>query len=302
MQTTNPKQVNALSIDVEDYHSIVSRWWFGREASPSAAVVENTGRMLEIIHEAGVRATFFILGEVAGRYPDLVRRILAAGHEIGVHGHKHLWVHSLSPDRFREEIRTGKQLVEDAAGQPAMGHRAPAFSINLRMNWAFEILAELGFAYDSSVYPIKGSRYGDPSASLEPFRIVTPAGPIWEVPPAALEFLGRRWPVGGGGYLRHFPYRLNRWALRRINRSRSAVVYLHPYEVELEPPASADPSWSMAQRLKYAKFTYLQYRQRKTVERKLRGLLSDFQFSAITDVYPGVLENHGSTAGQHCPD
>ncbi|GAG17693.1 unnamed protein product, partial [marine sediment metagenome] len=154
----NTSRTNALTIDVEDFHSIVSRWWFDKQVLPSRAVVENTEYILDTLAEFRTRATFFVLGEVAETYPGLIKRIADGGHELGVHGYKHLWVHTLTREQFHSEVQRAKKLIEDLIGQPILGHRAPAFSIDLKMTWAFEVLHDLGFKYDSSVYPIKGRR------------------------------------------------------------------------------------------------------------------------------------------------
>ncbi len=281
--------INALTIDVEDYHSIVSREWFGQDQLPWEVVVRNTELILDILAEFDIKATFFMLGEVAETYKQMVRTIAEAGHELGVHGYKHLPVNNLTREQFTAEVEPAKKLIEDLTGQNMLGYRAAAFSINLKMTWAFEVLAELGFKYDSSVYPIKSRRYGDPSAGLEPFQVQLPVGTIWEIPPATLEFLSRRWPAGGGGYLRHFPYQLNRWALSKINNFRPAAVYIHPYEIDTMPGREPDPQWPIKKRLRYRLFTYLQYRNRTTVKAKLHQLLRDFKFARIIDVYDKCL-------------
>ncbi len=282
-------RVNALTIDVEDYHSIVSREWFGQDESPWNVVVKNTELILDILAEFDTKATFFMLGEVAETYKQMVRQIAKGGHELGVHGYKHLRVNNLTREQFRAEVEPAKKLIEDLTGQNMLGYRAAAFSVNLKMTWVFEVLAELGFKYDSSIYPIKSRRYGDPSARLEPFQVPLPGGTIWEIPPATLEFLSRRWPAGGGGYLRHFPYQLSRWALRKINSSRPATVYIHPYEIDTVPGRKPDGQWPIKKRLRYRLFTYLQYRNRATVKTKLHKLLRDFKFARIVDVYDKLL-------------
>lgn len=283
--------VNALSIDVEDYHSIVSRWWFGQgDAMPGSSVVRNTDHFLEQLAVAGVKATFFVLGEVAEVYPDLIRRMAREGHELGVHGYKHLWVHTLSPAVFRSEVDRAKKLIEDISGQAVLGHRAPAFSLKLGMTWAFNVLLDVGFVYDSSIYPIKGKRYGDISAGLDPFPVRIEGRSLWEIPLAALECCGRRWPVAGGGYLRHFPYCVNCWALRRINRRRPAVVYMHPYEIETSEPRTGDAHWPLRKRIGYRKFSLLQYRNRSGMRDKLKRLLADFKFSTVAEVYRDLLK------------
>lgn len=282
-------RVNALTIDVEDYHSIVSREWFGQDESPWNVVVKNTELILDILAEFDTKATFFMLGEVAETYKQMVRQIAKGGHELGVHGYKHLRVNNLTREQFRAEVEPAKKLIEDLTGQNMLGYRAAAFSVNLKMTWVFEVLSELGFKYDSSIYPIKSRRYGDSSARPEPFQVPLPGGTIWEIPPATLEFLSRRWPAGGGGYLRHFPYQLSRWALRKINNSRPATVYMHPYEIDTAPGREPDRQWPIKKRLRYRLFTYLQYRNRATVKAKLYKLLRDFKFARIVDVYDKLL-------------
>jgi len=276
-----------MTVDLEDFHSILLRWKFDRDGSPSDEVVENTQDLLGLLAEFDVRATFFILGEVARTHPALIKQVAAGGHELGVHGFKHFWVHTMTSAEFRREVEPAKKLIEDLTGVRVLGHRAPAFSLTLAMTWAFEVLAETGFRYDSSVYPIRGRRYGDPSAPLGAFAPAGGGG-LWEIPPSAIEFLGRRWPVCGGGYLRVFPYAVSRWALRRITRTRPGVVYVHPYDIEQAPARPAEADWPLARKLAYGRFIYLQYRGRTTVRAKLRRLLAEFPFGRIVDAFPHV--------------
>lgn len=282
--------INALSIDVEDFHSRTCREFFDRDMSPTVAVVKNTEYFLEQLADHDTHATFFVLGEVAAKFPSLVRRIATAGHELGVHGHKHRMVHTLDTKSFLAEIEGPKKLIEDISGQAVHGHRAARFSITRRMSWALDVIGRAGFLYDSSIYPIRSSRYGDPSAPLEPFRVTTQQGySLWELPPATLEYCGRRWPVCGGGYLRHFPYAVNKWALQMINRQRSAIIYMHPYEIEIGPTAGPDPNWSLATQVRYAMSVAQQLRNRSSVKAKLSNLLRDFSFATIRQTYAHIL-------------
>jgi hypothetical protein len=157
------------------------------------------------------------------------------------------------------------------------------------MTWAFEILSKTGFKYDSSIYPIKLKRYGDSSVPLNPFQIRLTENSIWEIPPAAVEFSGRRWPICGGGYLRHFPYFLNKWGLNRVNKKRPAVIYMHPYEFEIESPMKADTAWPLGKKCRYLVFSALQHRNRSTMKTKLQNLLRDFKFGPIVDVFAEIL-------------
>ncbi|MHC4698921.1 MAG: DUF3473 domain-containing protein [Planctomycetota bacterium] len=277
--------INALTVDVEDYHNVLARDWLDIEVSPTHAVVANTNRLLELFSQYNARATFFILGEVAETYPQLIRDIAAAGHELGVHGYRHRQIFKLTPEEFRREISKAKSLVEDAAGVQAPGHRAPAFSITLATRWAFEILADAGFRFDSSVFPIAGRRYGWPGFPPDIHEITLDSGrTIIEVPMSTVSIAGRVLPACGGGYLRHFPLAITRWAIRRIQRKRPAVVYLHPYEIEStsETPDANSVSPDKARRLR--RFHRLQMRNRHTVERKILGLLEEFQFAPVSDV------------------
>ena len=202
---------NALTIDVEDYYSVMARDRLDLALAPTSAVVRNTERMLEVLADHGVRATFFILGEVAEAFPKLVADIAGAGHEIGVHGFYHRQVFNLSRDEFRRDVGDAKKRIEDIIGSETAGHRAAAFSIVPETQWALEVLIELGFRYDSSVFPFAGRRYGWPGFPRDIHKGRLPGGAtIGEAPLSVVSVLGRTLPACGGGYLRHFPYALTR--------------------------------------------------------------------------------------------
>ena len=232
--------VNAMSCDVEDYFQVqaffahVDRADWPRQES---RVERNTDRVLALFDAAGVKATFFTLGWVAERHPEVVRRIVAQGHELASHGMAHYRADAQSPEAFRADVTQAKRLLEDVGGVPVRGYRAASFSIGAGNQWAFDVLAEAGYAYSSSIYPVRHDIYGMPEAPRAPFR-PRGAGGILEVPIATVRLLGRNLQAGGGGYFRLLPYGLSRWAIGRINRveRRPSVFYFHPWELDPEQP------------------------------------------------------------------
>ncbi len=277
--------ISALTIDVEDYWSIFFRDWLHLEIEPSDAVVRNTEWFLQTLAEHNTKATFFILGEVAQKFPSLVKKIADAGHEIGVHGFLHKQLFKLSKDEFRTEVTDCKKLLEDITSNQIVGHRAPAFSIMPDTKWALEILAEEGFKYDSSVYPISGKRYGWPDFSKDICKLDLPDGnSIIEVPLSTITILGKTLPAAGGGYIRHFPYIVTKLAIRRIQKTRPVIVYMHPYEVDTEAKIFETKHLSAEDRNRATRLHKMQLRNRNTVAEKLNSLLKDFKFTAITNI------------------
>ncbi len=232
---------NIISVDVEDYFHVEafsdvverSSW-----DSYSCRVEANTLRLLDLFDEAGVEATFFILGWVAERYPGLVREIVARGHEPACHSYWHRLIYKLTPAEFREDTRKAKDLIEQSAGCAVHGYRAPSYSIVSRSLWALDVLAESGFSYDSSIFPIHHDVYGIPGAPRFPFRIGTSSGPITEFPITTFRLAGsRNLPVGGGGYLRIFPFWYTRLGVARAaQEGLPLVAYIHPWEVDADQP------------------------------------------------------------------
>ncbi len=231
---------NVVSVDVEDYfHAEVfsgvvdrSRW-----DSYASRVEGNTRRLLELLGDLNLHGTFFVLGWVAERFPGLVREIAAGGHELACHSYWHRLIYKLDRAEFREDTRRAKNVIEQAAGQPVYGYRAPTYSVIDRSVWALEILAELGFTYDSSIYPIRHDRYGMPGAPRSPFRFQTPSGPMTEFPITTFRLAGHNMPVGGGGYLRLLPRLYTRMGLQRVQKEGvPIVIYIHPWEVDPEQP------------------------------------------------------------------
>jgi len=283
-------RINALTIDIEDCNSIISRWWFEQKAQPSESVVRNTEFLLESLASSKTKATFFVLGEVAKKFPALIKKISENGHEIGVHGFFHKQIFELTEEEFRRELSDCRKLLEDITSIGVFGHRAPAFSITPSTKWALDVLAQEGFKYDSSVFPISGRRYGWPGFSRDICRVDLSNGrSIIEVPMSTIVILGKTFPVAGGGYIRHFPYAVTRWAISRIQRNRPAVVYMHPYEFEISSPRKADSGWPLKKKCRYLFFSALQYRNRFTMGTKLQNLLRDFEFGPIADVFAEIL-------------
>jgi polysaccharide deacetylase family protein (PEP-CTERM system associated) len=270
---------NALTIDLEDYYQVTA---FARENKPqewdshASRVEGNTERILELLANVSCRATFFCLGWVAEKYPALIRRVSDQGHEIACHSHLHRLVYSMTPAEFREDTHRAKGILEGIGGHQVRGYRAPSFSITRGSTWAFEILGELGFSYDSSIFPVRHPSYGMPDAPRFPFIVDTPSGPLVEFPMPTLSFAGRRAPFGGGAYLRLLPEWYARWAIRFINQSEKqpVCVYLHPWELDTKQPRMAG---SPSARLRH-------YFGLGSVERKLNHLVKDFEFEPLGEL------------------
>lgn len=231
---------NVVSVDVEDYFhaeafsGVVDRSLW--ENQPTR-VEANTRRLLELLAELKVHATFFVLGWVADRFPSLLRQIVQEGHELACHSYWHRLIYKLTPSEFREDTYRGKSAIEEISGQPVLGYRAPTYSVVDRCVWALDILAELGFVYDSSIFPIHHDRYGMPWAPRAPFRFETASGTITEFPITTFRLAGHNMPVGGGAYLRLLPMFYTRLGLKRVqNEGVPIVLYIHPWEVDPEQP------------------------------------------------------------------
>lgn len=236
-----------LTVDVEDYFQVES---FAKTIDRAqwtefpSRVEQNTARLVELFSGLGVRGTFFVLGWVAERFPDVVRSIAKEGHEIACHSYWHRRVDTLTPEEFREDTHRAKSVIEDIVGQRITGYRAPTFSISRKSLWALEILSELEFEYDSSIYPILHDVYGMPEWPLQPTRVDLASGSLIEIPPPTVQLFGRQLPYGGGGYLRIAPLGYHLWSLRRVAKSRPAVIYVHPWEIDPEQPRVAAPPLS----------------------------------------------------------
>ncbi|MCK5691800.1 MAG: polysaccharide deacetylase family protein [Bacteroidales bacterium] len=287
------ERYSALSIDVEDGVNILMRDLFGEDMSPTDRVIGNVDVLLDLFGKYDVRATFFILGEIASAYPALVKKIASGGHELGVHGYNHDQIFKLTPEKAREDIHRAKALIEDVSGKAVHGFRAPAFSISKETSWALDILAELGFSYDSSIVPASAKRYGWPGFRQEIHRMDLSGGrSLIEVPLSVSSLLGRSIPACGGGYLRHFPYALTRSSFLKIQKERPVIVYLHPYELDTGKYPDffykAKASLDLKQRIPLSF-----YRLNKgTVKGKLEKLIREFHFKPIIDIIEDYERDH----------
>jgi len=226
---------SAFSVDVEDGISIAMRDAFSVESEQTERVVSLTQRILDLLGAFNAKGTFFVLGQVAEKFPGLVKKIADEGHELGVHGYNHLQFHRMSRDEAFQELTKAKKLIEDISGCEVFGHRAPAFSITPETKWGLDVIAEAGFKYDSSIMPINGIRYGWPGFNKDIHQLTTPSShTLIEVPLSTVTVFGNEIPVGGGGYLRLFPYLLTKMGFEKIQKKRPVVLYLHPYELDTE--------------------------------------------------------------------
>jgi polysaccharide deacetylase family protein (PEP-CTERM system associated) len=273
--------VNAMTIDVEDYFQVSAfapyidraRW-----DSIPCRVEANVERILGLLDEAGAHATFFTLGWLAERYPALVRRIAAEGHEIASHGYGHLRATEQGRGEFLADIKLAKAILEDVSSRPVCGYRAPSFSVGPTNPWAFDCIAEAGYRYSSSIYPIRHDHYGVPDAP----RFAHEVRPgLLEVPVATMRVLARNWPAGGGGYFRLLPYSLSRRFLDRVNAvdGKPAMFYVHPWEFDPEQPRVAEAS---------AKARFRHYLNLKRTGGRMRRLLADFRWDRADRVYLGA--------------
>ncbi len=277
MSTAEEKPIHCLSFDVEEHFQVSAFWSEARRQQwdqYESRVERNTQLLVEQLGKHGIKATFFILGWVAERHPELVKLLSAQGHEVASHGYGHELVTTQSPERFRQDVRVAKRILEDLTGGSVVGYRAPSFSITSETAWALSILVEEGYTYDSSIY----DRFRRVETGKRPacgFEIATSAGGIWEVPPSTLQMLGLQIPVAGGGYFRLFPYAASKSFLRRLeSEGAKLVMYLHPWEFDPDQPRM-DGSW-------LSQFRH--YLNLEKTQGRLNRLLEDFNFGPIRDV------------------
>jgi polysaccharide deacetylase family protein (PEP-CTERM system associated) len=292
MGTSRPSEAArprlALSFDVECYYQIVSKDFLGRAIPPTEEVLTNTNWVLDLLGKHGKKATFFFLGNVAERYPELVRRAVDEGHEIGVHGDVHDYVRDMDQAQFRAEIERGMRKIRAAGAERIAGHRATAFSISRNNLWALDTLRDLGLSFDSSIFPFEGGRYGIADWPRQPG--MTEAG-IAEVPMSVVTIAGRKIPCMGGGYVRHFPFAFTQWCAGRLHKEGlTPICYFHPYEFEYRKPAFSDADLETLEpekRKSLNRFNRMQGIGRgKPMRRKLERLVRDY------DIVPvGTLAN-----------
>ena len=286
-----PRLTNALTIDVEDYFQVSAfAPYIDRAAWDrcECRVEKNVDDILVLLARHKVRATFFTLGWIAERYPQLVHKIVAAGHELASHGYSHERASDQTPAIFSADIRRAKHLLEDLGGVEVQGYRAPSFSIGEGNTWAFDCLAEAGYRYSSSIYPIKHDHYGMPDAPRQP-HWVRPQ--LLEIPVTTLRAFGRNFPSSGGGYFRLLPYAMSRWMIQRVNRldAMPAVFYFHPWEIDTGQPRVPGIN---------AKARFRHYINIDRMANRLDSLLGDFNWGRMDEVFAADLgaENRDGAA------
>jgi polysaccharide deacetylase family protein (PEP-CTERM system associated) len=271
---------NAMSIDVEDYFQVSAFAPHIRREDWDALpcrVERNVDVILGMLDEANAHATFFTLGWIAERYPQVVRRIVDNGHELASHGYGHQRASDLTPEQFRDDITRAKCILEDLGGVAIRGYRAPSFSINRDNWWAVEELENAGYVYSSSIYPVRHDHYGMPDAPRFPNRPNGEAG-ILELPPTTLPLMGRNWPAAGGGWFRLLPYSMSRWMLNRVNAQDRApcMFYFHPWELDAAQPRQS----GLSARTRFRHYVNLQ-----RMPGRLRQLLNDFEWDRVDRVF-----------------
>ena len=272
-----PAPINYLTIDVEDYFQVAAFEKIirpGDWAGYASRVERNTDIILDLLDAHGVKGTFFIVGWTAERYPDLVKEIATRGHEIGCHSYLHQKIYNLTPEEFRQDTKRAKYILEEITGRSITGYRAPTYSITKKSLWALDILEELGFKWDSSIFPVLHDNYGIPDAPRFEYKL--PKHNLKEYPISTVLFFGRKVPVAGGGYFRIFPYWFTKAALSKINNQENKpfIFYLHPWEVDPDQPRVGDAGW---------KSRFRHYRNLDKTEGRLKCLLQDFQFRPIPE-------------------
>jgi len=275
----NKKIINAMTVDVEDYFQVSAfesyidkKNWDNIEHR----VEKNTNKFLDIFAENDTHATFFTLGWVAERYPQLIKRIVSDGHELACHGYEHIRITEQSPDQFRADIIRTKKILEDLGGQQIKGYRAASYSINIHNLWAHNILAEEGFTYSSSVYPVKHDLYGIPDAPRFCYKPIDESD-FLEIPISTIKIGQKNLPCGGGGFFRFYPYMLSKWAFNSINKNNQpAIFYCHPWEI--------DPQQPRQQGLNF-KTKFRHYLNLNKMEQRIRYLLRDFDWDTMENVY-----------------
>ena len=273
---------NALTIDVEDYFQVSAfapyirrDEWDSRECR----VERNVDRILAMLDSQRIQATFFTLGWIAERYPQLVRRIVAGGHELASHGYGHERASDLTPAAFGADITHAKQLLEDLSGVEVRGYRAPSFSIGVKNLWAFDSLARAGYRYSSSIYPIRHDHYGMPDSPRFAYRV---GAGLLEVPVTTVRWRKRNFPSSGGGYFRLLPYPVSRWLMRRVNTvdREPAVFYFHPWEIDPDQPRVAGVD---------ARSRFRHYVNIGRNEQRLQQLMKDFRWGRMDQIFlPGI--------------
>jgi len=279
--TSVPACRHAMTIDVEDYFHVSA---FANTIKPAdwdnwpSRVEKNTRKLLTLFAEADIKATFFVLGWVAERFPSIVKEIDEAGHEIASHGYSHQLIYNQSPKIFKQETQKSKDILEKIIQRPVTGYRAASYSITAKSFWALDILAELGFTWDSSIFPVHHDRYGVAGSPTEPYTVETPDGHrLSEFPLTTAKVLGMPIPAAGGGYFRQYPYALSKWLFNRasLNGNKPLIFYLHPWEVDPDQPRVVGAS---------ALSNFRHYTNLQRCEARLVQMMKDFSFTTVSNV------------------
>ncbi len=279
VRSKDGRLINAMSVDVEEYFQVsafekyINRSDWDKLPGRAEASVD---KILTLFSDQKIKATFFTLGWMAERYPQMVRRIVDEGHELASHGWSHVRVSDQSPDEFRNDVIRTRATLEDLSGQQIKGYRAASYSIGANNLWALDILEETGHIYSSSIFPIKHDHYGMPEAPR--FAFHPDNSELLEVPITTVEIMGRKIPCGGGGWFRFFPYAFSRWAINRVNEAegQSAIFYFHPWEIDFEQPRQEGLPF---------KTRFRHYLNLQQMEQRLNQLLQDFSWGRMDDVF-----------------
>lgn len=272
--------INAMTVDVEDYFQVSAfenriqrQQW---DKLPHR-VERNTHKILDLFDSHQVKATFFTLGWVAERYPALIRRIVDEGHELASHGYQHIRVTEQTPEQFREDLRMSRNILENIGGKPVIGYRAASYSIGAKNLWALEVLADEGYLYSSSIYPVKHDLYGMPGAPRFAFHPEN-APTLLELPISTIPVFGRNMPCGGGGFFRLYPYAISKWAYRYLNtrEKQAGIFYFHPWEIDVEQPRQENLNF---------KSRFRHYLNLEKMSDRLDRLLHDFAWDTMQNVY-----------------
>lgn len=275
---TTPSVVHAMTVDVEDYFHVSAFYDVIKQKDWDnwpTRVEANTLRLLDLFEANNIKCTFFVLGWVAERFPDLIKKLSDQGHEIASHGYSHQLVYTQTPEVFKEETRKSKDILEQICQKPVEGYRAASYSITRKSLWALDILDELGFKWDSSIFPVHHENYGVPGSPTRPYQIELSSGnKITEFPLTSAKVMGMSIPAAGGGYFRQYPYALSRWLFERAseNQTKPLIFYLHPWEIDPDQPRV--PGASLKSRFRH-------YTNLHRCYNRLENMISDFNFGTI---------------------
>ena len=271
---------NAMTVDVEDYFQVsafepyvLKEQW----DTLTHRIERNTNKILDLLDESSIKATFFTLGWVAERYPDLIKRIVSEGHELACHGYEHIRVTEQTPEQFRDDVAKAKKILEELSGKEIKGYRAASYSIGASNLWALNVLQEEGFKYSSSIYPVKHDLYGMPNAPRFIYKPIKNQD-FKEIPITTVRLGDKNFPCGGGGFFRFYPYALSKWAFNRVNNqeNESGIFYFHPWEIDPEQPRQNGLS------LKTRTRHYLNLHR---MENRIKRLLTDFKWDTMENVF-----------------